>query len=69
MLEAAESTRRRRYIRRYIPYNQVMKTRFQPVLTAKQTGIDAQQTVIDAQQMAIVELKQQLEAMTMARKK
>ena len=62
IFEASESIRRRRSIRRIIQENQDLKTRFQPVLQAKQT-------MIDAQQLEIEELKQQLAAMTMVRKR
>ena len=62
MFEASASLRRRRSIRRIIRENQDLKTRFQPVLQAKQT-------MIDAQQLEIEELKQQLAAMTMVRKR
>ena len=62
IFEVSESIRRRRSIRRIIRENQDLKTRFQPVLQAKQT-------MIDAQQLEIEDLKQQLAAMTMVRKR
>ena len=62
IFEVSESIRRRRAIRRIIRENQDMQTRFQPLL-------QAEQTMIDAQQLEMEELKQQLAAMTMVRKR